>query len=112
MLKNIAELYAAFMTNRAIKLGEIMEKVVSGCPQVSSLGLALWMLVIDDDTMTLQAVLEDVDLVETFVDDKVIVLSGASLSGKERKKVAEKRKKVAESKSEVLGLGKRQKSDL
>lgn len=78
---NIAQLCNSFLKQRRIKTEDITTETKRGCPQGSSLGPIMWILLMDNWFQNLDDsnALEENDTVQAFADDQIIILSGTSL---------------------------------
>ncbi|XP_057664441.1 uncharacterized protein LOC130903290 [Diorhabda carinulata] len=85
--RNIAKLCTDFLKHRHIRTENIETDTHRGCPQGSSLGPALWNLIMEDWFRYLDETggLDIDDMIQAFADDQIILLTGTSLNVLERK---------------------------
>ncbi|XP_057665654.1 uncharacterized protein LOC130899609 [Diorhabda carinulata] len=85
--RNIAKLCTDFLGHRHIRTENIETDTQRGCPQGSSLGPALWNLIMEDWFRHLDETggLDVEDMIQAFADDQIILLTGTSLNVLEQK---------------------------
>lgn len=84
----LVKLCPDFLTDRKIQTEDIMTNTQRGCPQGSSLGPALWLVLMEDwfDAMDgTEGLTTDLDMVQAFADDQIIILTATSLQKIENK---------------------------
>lgn len=67
-----------FLANRTVTSRGVMIEMERGCPQGSSLGPTLWLLLMESWFATMEQELGDMDFHQAFADDQVIVLAGTN----------------------------------
>lgn len=74
-----------FLIDRQITTEDVTDETERGCPQGSSLGPILWLLVMKDWFDMTETLTTDIDLYQAYADDQIILLGGTSLKQLENK---------------------------
>lgn len=92
--KSIIQLCGSFTRDRDIVSGEVRTRIDMGCPQGSSLGPTLWLMVMEgwfgklkeaNDRWKLEMGQEDLVEAQAYADDAILILAGRSARAIERK---------------------------